>query len=150
MANKVKEWMQRTGLTSKDIEAACHVTQATVSRWVTNKSDPKDENVTILAKLFQCWPTDIIYYAPYETWNVKYPAGVALRTGSNSGLNLTDEDIAKIAAAITPKAYAVQSAEARIIAAGVDKLPPEDRARALNVMRAMFALDPELFRDNIK
>ena len=150
--NRVKELRIKNGLQQKDIALALHIQQPSVSKWEKQISDPTDENVAKLAELFHVAPEEIVYYSPSvkPAWDVEYPAGVALRTGSNSGRNLTDEDIAKIAAAITPKAYAVQSAEARIIAAGVDKLPPEDRARALNVMRAVFALDPELFRDNIK
>ena len=150
--NRVKELRTKNGLQQKDIALALHIQQPSVSKWEKQISDPTDENVAKLAELFHVAPEDIVYYAPSAkpAWNVEYPAGVAFRADVKSGRNLTDEDIAQIAAAITPKAYAIQSAEARIIAAGVDKLPPEDRARALNVLRAMFALDPELFRDNLK
>ena len=37
--------------------------------------------------------------------------------------------------------------EARILAKGIDQLDPEERARALAVVKAMFAQHPELFDD---
>ena len=37
--------------------------------------------------------------------------------------------------------------EARILAKGIDKLNPEQRAQALAVVKAMFAQHPELFND---
>lgn len=38
--------------------------------------------------------------------------------------------------------------EARILAKGIDKLPPEQRAQALAVMRAMFSLHADYFEGN--
>lgn len=40
-----------------------------------------------------------------------------------------------------------QTDEARILARGIDKLGPEERAQALAVVRAMFAQHPEIFKD---
>lgn len=40
-----------------------------------------------------------------------------------------------------------QSPEARILAKGIDMLPPEQRAQALAVVRAMFAQHPEIFEE---
>ena len=41
----------------------------------------------------------------------------------------------------------LHTAEARILARGIDKLPPKQREQALNVFKAMFAQHPELFED---
>ena len=40
-----------------------------------------------------------------------------------------------------------QTTEARILAKGIDKLDPEQRAQALAVVKAMFAQHPEIFND---
>lgn len=40
-----------------------------------------------------------------------------------------------------------QTPEARILARGIDKLDPEQRAQALAVVKAMFAQHPEIFND---
>lgn len=40
-----------------------------------------------------------------------------------------------------------QTPEARILAKGIDKLDPEQRAQALAVVKAMFAQHPEIFND---
>ena len=40
-----------------------------------------------------------------------------------------------------------QSEEARILAKGIDKLSPDQRAQALAVVKAMFAAHPEIFDD---
>ena len=38
--------------------------------------------------------------------------------------------------------------EARIVSGGMDKLPKEQREQILNVVRAMYAKNPELFSGN--
>ena len=40
-----------------------------------------------------------------------------------------------------------QTLEARIVSGGMDKLPQEQREQILNVLRAMFAQNPDLFKD---
>ena len=40
-----------------------------------------------------------------------------------------------------------QTIEAKIIADGVDQLPPDQREQALNVLRAVFSQHPELFKE---
>ena len=44
------------------------------------------------------------------------------------------------------KAKAPRTPEARIVSGGMDKLPKEQREQILNVIRAMFAGNPELFK----
>ena len=41
----------------------------------------------------------------------------------------------------------LHTAEAKILARGIDKLPPKQREQALNVVKAMFAQHPELFEE---
>ena len=41
-----------------------------------------------------------------------------------------------------------QTSEARILARGTDRLPPEERARALSVVRAMFDEYADYFKEN--
>lgn len=48
----------------------------------------------------------------------------------------------------TPTQYnELHTVEARILARGIDKLPPKQREQALNVVKAMFAQHPELFEE---
>ena len=41
----------------------------------------------------------------------------------------------------------LHTGEARILAKGIDKLPPKQREQALAVVKAMFAQHPELFEE---
>ena len=41
----------------------------------------------------------------------------------------------------------LHTVEAKILAKGIDKLPPKQREQALNVVKAMFAQHPELFEE---
>lgn len=43
--------------------------------------------------------------------------------------------------------YVPQTIEARIVSGGMDKLPEAQRQQILGVVRAMFANDPDLFKD---
>ena len=43
--------------------------------------------------------------------------------------------------------YVPQTPEARIVSGGMDKLPEAQRQQILGVVRAMFANDPDLFKD---
>lgn len=47
-----------------------------------------------------------------------------------------------------PPPYTPHTPEARIIAAGIDKLPQAQREQALNVVRAMFAKYSEYFKED--
>ena len=48
---------------------------------------------------------------------------------------------------LDPNSGKPQTIEARIIADGVDQLPPDQREQALNVLRAVFSQHPELFKE---
>jgi len=47
-----------------------------------------------------------------------------------------------------PLSETPRTAEARILAKGIDRLPPEQREQALNVIRAMFSLHADYFEGN--
>ena len=50
--------------------------------------------------------------------------------------------------AVAPAPDIPQTSEARILARGTDRLPPEERARALSVVRAMFDKYADYFKEN--
>ena len=47
-----------------------------------------------------------------------------------------------------PLSETPRTAEARILAKGIDRLPPEQREQALNVIRAMFSIHADYFTGN--
>ena len=159
MPNRIKEFMERDGLQPKDIQLYCHVSQATVSRWITNMSDPKKENLKAVTELFKVAPSELIYYAPpadlepAQDWNPQYPDGVALRRDMSgfksesrpAPQGLTMDDIAKIAEYVTnaKDTAAPKTPEARIVSFGMDNLPKETREMILGMVRGMFTNKPE-------
>lgn len=47
-----------------------------------------------------------------------------------------------------PVSYIPQTSEARILARGIDRLPPEEREQSLAVVRAMFHQHSDFFKEN--
>ena len=64
--------------------------------------------------------------------------------------SLTNEDIAAIASYIRKESGVEEgpkTSQARIISAGIDRMPEEDRNRALAVMQAVFAQYADFFKE---
>lgn len=158
--NRVNELIIGSGMSQKQVALEIGVSRPTVSDWANNKKDPSGVNLHKLAHLFNVDWHEIIVEP--EEW-AQYPPGVALRH-SSPGLRsvprpapkgLTDEDLQRIADFVRSKhpdldEGAPKTRQARILAAGIDKLPEADRDRALAFYQLLFADHAEFFNEKGK
>lgn len=68
-----------------------------------------------------------------------------LRAISNA-FNISIDDLLYGEPVLEPNQKAPKTPEAQIVSFGMDKLPKEQREQILNVVRAMFANNPDLFK----
>ena len=102
------------------------VSRQTINAWKIGTRSPKDLTVKSIADYFT---VSIEWLMGYDVHKYNIPP----MNLSLAGEKPPDE---------TPK-----TEEARILAKGIDKLDPEQRAQALAVVKAMFAQHPEIFKD---
>ena len=117
--NIVKELRRKKGIQQKELAISIGVSRPTVSEWESNKKDPSGERLKKLAEFFGVDELVILGKGVVdldrpETEQIKEMILDKLREGQ-------------------PK-----TDEARILAAGIDKLPKAQREQALNVVKAMF------------
>ena len=117
--NIVKELRRKKGIQQKELAISIGVSRPTVSEWESNKKDPSGERLKKLAEFFGVDELVILGKGVVdldrpETEQIKEMILERLREGQ-------------------PK-----TDEARILAAGIDKLPKAQREQALDVVRAMF------------
>ena len=117
--NIVKELRRKKGIQQKELAISIGVSRPTVSEWESNKKDPSGERLKKLAEFFGVDELVILGKGVVdldrpETEQIKEMILERLREGQ-------------------PK-----TDEARILAAGIDKLPKAQREQALNVVKAMF------------
>ncbi len=157
--NRVNELIIGSGMSQKQVALEIGVSKPTVSDWVNNKKDPRGTNLHKLAALFNVDWQEIIV----DPAELQFPPGVALRRVP-SGLHsvprpapkgLTDEDLQRIAEYVRLKHPDVdegvpQTRQARILAAGIDKLPEADRDRALAFYQLLFADHASYFNEKGK
>lgn len=127
--NIVKELRKKKGVQQKELALVIGVAQPTVSEWEANKKDPSGDRLKKLAEFFG---VDELTILGKDVSGESKPL-------SESEQILQDQ-IRKLT---TPK-----TEEARIISGGIDKMPPEDRERALNMMKLMFKEYADYFERN--
>ena len=140
--NKIGELLIERGIQQKELALAVGVSEPTVSDWVNQKKDPRGANIKKLADFFEV-PLQTIKIEGAHATALEKAAGIVPAVPRPSASGLTDEDLAKIAEMVHKKHPSVgeavpQTVEARILAAGVDKMPESDRERALQAMRFIF------------
>jgi transcriptional regulator with XRE-family HTH domain len=145
LLNIVRELRKKKGIQQKELAIAIGVSCPTVSAWESNKKDPSGERLKKLANYFN---VDELFILGYGLEN---PSLFVPTNPQISGISQTEQ----IAEYILNKLESVQvkdskvpkTPEARIVSGGMDKLPKEQREQILNVVRAMFAQHPELFKE---
>lgn len=137
--NIVHELRKKKGIQQKELAIAIGVSCPTVSAWETNKKDPSGERLQKLAKYFDVDELVILGRGSFQqaTANLFIPEDPAV-----SGKSETEQIIERLLKQLEAQP---RTAEARILARGVDQLPPEQREQALAVVRAMFAQHSEYF-----
>jgi len=130
--NIVKELRKKKGIQQKELAIEIGVSRPTVSEWESNKKDPSGERLKKLAEFFN---VDELVILGKGTINL-YPAT------NQGGLSETEQIVQHVLQQLGSQPKTV---EARIISGGVDKMPPEQREQAVNIMKAVFAQYAEYF-----
>lgn len=104
------------------IAAEFGVAKQTISAWTTGQSSPRLPVVSSLADYFG---VSVDWLLGFDVPRVELSTKEAI-----------------------PSADVPQTSEARILARGIDRLPPADREQALAVVRAMFHQHSDYFKEN--
>ena len=134
--NMVRELRIKKGIQAKQLAIDIGVSGATVSDWENNRKNPTGERLKRLAEYFGVDEGFVLGYG-MDKPSLFVPDNPAV-----SGKTETEQIVQMIMSKLDehPK-----TDEARILAAGVDKLPKEQREMALNVVKAMFAKYADYF-----
>ena len=134
--NRIRELRRQHRMPQTELAQILHVSQGSISGYENGNNEPDIELLGRMADLFN---VSIDYLLGKSDEN--QPPSKKPETRPVSGL--TDEDLAKIADYVQRKHPSISESspktiEARILAAGVDKMPEADRERALEAMRLIF------------
>ena len=137
--NIIRELRKKKGIQQKELAIAIGVSCPTVSAWESNKKDPSGERLKKLAKYFG---VDELVILGKGTFVPDQPGLFVPIKPEISGKSETDQIIERLLEKLDNQP---KTAEARILAKGVDRLPPEQREQALTVFRAVFANHADYF-----
>lgn len=127
--NNVRELRKSRGIQQKELAIEIGVSNSTVSDWEHGRKNPSGERLRKLADFFDVEPPVILGYS--EPQNLFVPEDPA-----TCGKSETDQIVERLLEKLSDQP---RTEEARILAAGIDKLPKEEREQALAVVRAMFS-----------
>lgn len=126
--NNIRSLIKMRGASQKEFALEIGVSQPTVSDWVHNKKDPSGENLQKIADYFGVSPENV------KTQNAQEDSAAEIslmRTTKNS-----------------PELYGYpQTHEAKILSAGIDRMPAVDRQKALQMVKLMFSQYDEYFAE---
>lgn len=120
LAEKIKTLRISQGLNQTEFAKRLFVTPGAVSQWETGRTVPDTERLMAISKEFSI-PLNYFSETQYTEQEL-----------------ITQQVLTKLES--IPK-----TAEAQILATGIDKLPKEQREQALNVVRAMFINHADYF-----
>ena len=120
---RLRECREKAGLSQKYVALTLGVAAPSVSNWETGKTCPSRENTVKMADLYGV----SVDYLLGRTDNQNEELGTAAQPAQSSD---------------TPR-----TTEARILSAGVDRMPAKDRQRALTFMKLIFNQYEEYFED---
>ena len=116
IGDKIRKLRISLGLNQTEFSKKLYVTPAAVSQWETNATRPDMDRLMRISKVFSV-PLD--YFSDEEK--------------EYSEAELIKQHIMIELGAEMPK-----TSEAKIISGVIDKMPPEKREQALNIMKAVF------------
>lgn len=123
----IREYRKKKGLTMKQLGEAIGVSESSISLYETGKRTPDIDLLMSMADVLGVSVTDLL---GIETPKVEYDPTLPWdEPGFQHG---TPQD--------TPK-----TPQARILAAGIDRMPERDREKALNLVMMMFEQYADFF-----
>lgn len=126
--NIVKELRKKKGVQQKELALVIGVAQPTVSEWEANKKDPSGDRLKKLADFFGVDEMTI------------------LGKDINESKPLSESE--QILQDLIRKLTTPKTEEAKIISGGIDKMPKEDRERAVDMMKLVFKEYADYFERN--
>lgn len=130
ITNIVKELRRKKGIQQKELALAIGVSCPTISAWEQNKKDPKGERLKKLAQFFGVDELVVL-----GRGSIIQPLFVP-EDPSISGMSETEQIVKRLLEKLDPQP---KTEEARILAKAVDRMPKEQRERALAIFRVVFA-----------
>lgn len=129
--NIVRELRKKMGIQQKELAIAIGVSCPTVSAWESNKKDPSGERLKKLAKYFD---VDELVILGKGTFVPDQPGLFVPIKPEISGKSETEQIIERLLQQLQPR-----TPEAQLISVAVDKMPQENREKALNMMKAVYS-----------
>lgn len=148
LAQKIYTMRRSRGMTQRDLGEKLGISGSAVSMYERCERKPDMETLEALADVFN---------VPLSAFLDEDPADVKRRLEreleeepepQRPRTTLTDADMVAIAEFLRNQTGMTvpRTPEARILAAGIDRLPEEDREKALAVMQAVFAQYADYFK----
>lgn len=133
--NIVRELRIKKGIQQKELALELGISSAAVSNWEKGKSDPSGDRLKKLADFFEVDELTIL------------GNGTKQIGSSSETQQIVEYLLDKIRDSVPNEEVKVKTAEAKILAQGIDKLPKEQREMALNVLKTIFAQHAEYFEE---
>ena len=131
--NIVHELRKKKGIQQKELAIAIGVSCPTVSAWETNKKDPSGDRLKKLANFFGVDERVVLGKGTF----VPDQPGLFVPTKPEiSGQSETEQIIERLIKQLDNQP---RTEEARIISDALDRMPPADREKALNMLKAVYS-----------
>lgn len=131
--NIVRELRKKKGVQQKELAIAIGVSCPTVSAWESNKKDPSGERLQKLAKYFG---VDELVILGKGTFVPDQPGLFVPINPEINGQSETDQIIERLFKQLDSQP---RTKEARIISDALDRMPPADREKVLNMLKAVYS-----------
>lgn len=129
--NNIKSLRKAMKLTQTELANLLNISQGSLSGYETGRIEPDNDMIVKMADIFHV-STDVILGREKLIQTVEPPLPIIQNT----------EPTSDMISANPPR-----TAEARILSAGIDKMPARDRERALRMVRLMFDQYSEYFEE---
>lgn len=127
--NNIKAMRKKLHMTQIELADLCNISQSALSGYETGKYEPDNTTLRRLADIFHVSIDEILGYGG--------AAPQAAQLERQSILDNENSDSIRVP----------RTTEARILSAGVDKMPARDRERVLNMVKLMFDQYEEYFNE---
>lgn len=128
--NIVRELRIKKGIQQKELALELGISNAAVSNWEKGKADPSGERLKKLAEYFNVDEGFILGYGR-ENVDLFVPENPVV-----SGKSETEQIIERLVKQLDSQP---RTKEARIISDALDRMPPADREKSLNMLKAVYS-----------